>query len=207
MEIVEIKKFIESKLSPNLPSHIFLDKMRVIEESSRKSFAYNEYSYVPLYYWLGEIFKVETLVEVGFGLGLLSGNYLKTCKTVKRFLALHELRTGEYYSHRLGKSNIKDNYKGYLYIHVGKIDDDIFETKLKTLDVGLAIINEENTYDRHRLYYDLLWPQMNKDGLVVIDYLNKHKQSAVAFKDFCKSKNIEPTYINTSYGVGLIKKG
>lgn len=203
---MDIKNYLESNLKRNLPSHIFLDKMRVIEEESRKSFAYNDNTYVPLYYWLGTLFKAKTLVEIGFRLGFLSGNYLKACKETKCFLALQEVKTGEYYSHRLGKSNVKDNYRGYLFIHVGRCDDSIFSTKLKALDVDLAIINDEVGYDRHRLYYDMLWPQISKGGLIVVDYIKKYKPSAVAFKDFCTSKNLEPIYIDTTYGVGIIRK-
>ena len=141
MDPIEIKKYIEEKLKKNLPSHIFLDKMRVIEEVSRKSFAYNDSGYIPLYYWLGTIFPAKTLVEIGFRLGLLSGNFLKSCKTVNCFLALQEVRTGEYYSNRLGKANIKDSYKGYFNIHVGSANDEVFVTKLKALDIDLVIIN------------------------------------------------------------------
>jgi hypothetical protein len=204
---MEIKEYIEGRLKKNIvTSKVLLDRMRMIEEDSRQSFAYNDSHYISFYYWLGEIFKAKALVEIGFQLGLLSGNYLKTCKTVQYFLALQETRKGEYYSHRLGKSNVRDNYRRSLYIHVGKCEDDIFQTKLKALEVDLVIINEEVGYDRHRLYYDAVWPQMAKNGIIVVEYLKKYKPSLMAFKDFCLSKNINPIYINTTYGVGVIEK-
>jgi hypothetical protein len=203
---MEIKSYIEGKLKKQLPSHIFLNRMRVIDEDSRQSFAYNDHTYVPFYYWLGTILKPKTMIEIGLRLGLLSGNFLKSCKTVNKFVALQEDKSGEYYSSRLAKANIKDNYKGDLYVHVGVIDDEIFSTKLKSMEFDLAIINEETSYDRHRLYFDLLWPQMAGDGLIVVDYVEKHKSSSVAVKDFCVSINLEPIYINTTYGVALIRK-
>lgn len=203
MNLDEIKKYTEEKLKKRLPSGIFLDRMRMLDESSRQSLAYNNPTYIPFYYWLGTVCKTKTLVEIGFSLGLLSGNFLRSCKTVDYFLALQETKKDEFYSERLGKSNIKDVYKGKFYIHVGGCDDDIFELKLKSLDVDLVIINEEVGYDRYRLYYDLLWPQMTPDGIIVVDYLKKYNTSAVAFQDFCVSKNIKPVYVNTDYGIGM----
>ncbi len=204
MKLEEIKVQIEAKLKKRLPAHIFLDRMRLIEEDSRRSLAYNNPTYVPFYYWLGTILETKTLLEVGFRLGLLSGNFLKSCKTVNYFLALQETKPGEFYSERVGKSNIKDHYKGNFYIHAGKYDDDLFTTKLNSIEIDLAIINEEVSYDKHRLYYDLLWPQVAKNGIIVVDYLNKYKPSLIAFKDFCTSVNREPVYVNTDYGVGMV---
>lgn len=204
MKLEEIKAYTEAKLKKRLPSHIFLDRMRLIEEDSRQSLAYNNSTYVPFYYWLGTISEAKTLVEIGFRLGLLSGNFLKSCKTVNYFLALQEIKTGEFYSDRIGKSNIKDHYKGNFYVHTGHCNDDLFVTKLKSLEIDFAIINEEVTYDKHRLYYDLLWPQMAKDGIIVADYLNKYKPALVAFRDFCVSVNREPVYVETDYGVGMV---
>jgi hypothetical protein len=206
MKLEEIKSKIELKLNKGLPAHIFLDRMRLIDEGSRQSLAYNNATYVPFYYWLGTILESKTLVEVGFRLGLLSGNFLKSCKTVNYFLALQEVKVGEFYSDRIGKSNIKDHYKGNFFVHTGYYNEDVFTTKLRSLDIDLVIMNEEVGYDKHRLYYDLVWPQMAKDGIIVVDYLNKYKPSLLAFNDFCRSVNREPVYVNTDYGVGIIKK-
>jgi hypothetical protein len=204
MKLEEIKTYLEDKLKKRLPSHIFLDRMRLIDEDSRQSLAYNNPTYIPLYYWLGTILESKTIVEIGFRLGLLSGNFLKSCKTVNCFLALQEVKSGEFYSDRLGKSNIRDVYKGNFYVHIGNCNDDIFITKLKALEINLAIINEEVTYDKHRMYYDLLWPQMAKSGIIVADYLKKYNPSMIAFKDFCVSVNREPVYVDTDYGVGMV---
>ena len=204
MKLEEVRTYLYEKLKKRLPSHIFLDRMRLIDESSRQSLAYNNPTYVPSYYWLGTILQPKTLVEVGFRLGLLSGNFLKSCKTVSYFLAFQESKNGEFYSDRLGKGNIKDAYKGNFYIHVGTCNDDVFVTKLKSLEIDLAIINEEVSYDKHRQYYDLLWPQMAKNGIIIVDYLNKYKPSMVAFNDFCTSVNREPCYVQTDYGLGMV---
>lgn len=205
MKLEEVKLHIEQCLKKNLPSRVFLDRMRVIDEASRCSLAYNNPTYVPFYYWLGTILQPKTFVEIGFRLGLLSGNFFRSCKTVSYFLALQE-PDGGFYSDRLGKSNIKDFYKRNFYVHIGNCTDELFETKLKSLDVDLVIINEEVSYDRHRLYYDLMWPQMSPNGIIVVDYLNKCQASAIAFKDFCVSVNQEAIYVKTDYGIGMVAK-
>lgn len=206
MDLQEIKVRIEKKFKHPLPSHIFLDRMRVIDEESRKSFAYNDATYVPFYYWLGTCLNSTSMIEIGLRLGLLSGNFVKSCKTLKRFFAVQEIKNDEFYSPRLAKSNIRDSYKGETFIHIGNLNDDIFETKYKAVEFDLAIINEETDYDKHRYYFDLLWPQISDNGIIVAEYLKKHRPAGMAFKDFCKSKNREPVYVDTNYGVGLIKK-
>ena len=205
MELIDIKGIIESKFKKKLPSHIFLDKMRLPDEDLRKGFAYNDHTYIPFYYWLGEIIQPKHLLEIGFRLGLLSGTFLSSCKTVECFFAFQEVKK-EFYSERLGRSNIKDVYKKKLFIYKGGIKDEVFLTKMQSMEFDLVIINEEDSYDRHRLYYDLVWPQLNVDGIIVVNYLKKCKTSDLAFKDFVISKNLEPTYIDTNYGIGLIRK-
>lgn len=194
----EVKDYITAKLKKQIPSHIFLDRMRVGDEEFRQSFIYNNPNYIPFYYWLGTILKPKTLIEIGFGLGFMSGNFLKSCKTVNYFLAIQEKKSGEYYSSRLGKSNVLDNYKGDFYIHTGDITDDV----LKSHEFDLALISEQTTYDKYRLYFDFL--QMSKEGIMVVEHLNKSKSCSTAFKDFCRSINREPVYINTAYGIGVV---
>lgn len=206
MELLEIKQFVETKLKKKLPSHIFLDNMRVIDEDSRNSFAYNDFTYVPFYYWLGQTLECKNLVEIGFRLGFLSGNFLKSCKTVEKFLAVQEVRKDEYYSLRLGHANVRDNYRRKLHVHVGSINDDAFQARLQSVEFDLAIINEEASYDKHRAYFDMLWQQMAPGGVIVAEYLKKHKPARIAYKDFCTSINKEPVVVSTTYGLGLIRK-
>jgi hypothetical protein len=196
VECTEIKKYIESKLKKNLPSSIFLSGTRFVDEVSRANFVFNDNTFVPFYYWLGTVLKPTSVVEVGFGLGVTSSNFFKSCKSTNYFLALQEPKSGEYYSSRLGKANIKDHYKKKFNIYVGLIQDDAFSTQLKSRAFDLAIINEETTYDRYRLFC----------GFLIVDCVKKHRVAGMAFKDFCTYKHLDATYINTTYGVGIIKK-
>jgi hypothetical protein len=206
MDLKEIKSFIEKKLKKQFGGKILLDNMRVIDEDSRQSFAYNDSTYVWFYYWLGTLLKSESLIEIGFRLGLLSGNFLRSCKTVKNFFAVQEYQNGEYYSPRLAQGNIKDNYKNKLYVHVGDLEDDVFQANYKANSFQIAIINEEVGYDKHRYYLDFLWEQMEENGIIIVEYVKRHNPTMIAFKDFCSVKNKEFVIVNTTYGVGMLLK-
>jgi hypothetical protein len=206
MKISEIKPVLNDKLRKGtIPSKILLDKFAVIEESSRKTSAYTDPKYAPFYYYLGSMFKPKNIVEIGFRLGFLSGSFLKGSKNVETFLAFQE-KTDVFYSNRLGKSNIRQNYRGDFDFYCGKITDAEFEKKLFNYKWDMVIINEEVNYDIHRQYYDILWEHIALDGLIVSDYIISHKPAGKAFEDFCKIKNKEEIKFNTRYGVGVIQK-
>lgn len=205
MELEELKCMLEEKLNKNLPSKVFLDRMRLIDEDSRLTAAYNDPKYIPFYYWLGTLIKPAFLVEIGFRLGLFSATFLRACKTVEKVLVFQE-KTDVFYSPKLGKANVRDHYKGTLDVYVGSINDEAFEQKLNETKYDLAIINEEVGYDKHREYLDALWSNLHLDGFIVMDYVTRHKPAGEAYFDFCKAKNRNPTIITTRYGVGIIKK-
>lgn len=205
MKLEDIKEHVELKLSKQLPSRIFLDSMRVIDEESRLTAAYNDPRYLPFYYFLGTQVQPESLLEIGFRLGLCSGCFLKGCKTVKKFLGFQE-KTEEFYSPRMGRANVKCNFKGEFHVHVGSVSDDGFAERLKATSWDCVILNEEAAYDKHRLFYDLLWPELKLGALIISDYINRHRATGQAYLDFCKAKNREPLVIGTRYGVGLIQK-
>lgn len=206
MNIKELKDKLTPKLEKAVVSaRILLDKMRVIDEASRMTAAYTDPTYAPFYYHLGTLASPRTMLEVGFRLGLLSGCFLRGCRSVEKFLAFQE-RTDSFYSERLGRGNIRDAFKKQLDIHVGKTADEEFLTKLAADKWDLAIINEEVGYDQHMSYLDLIWPHVSLDGLVVMDYVVRHQPAKQAFHDFCKAKNREPVEMPTRYGVGIIQK-
>ena len=69
---------------------ILLDRFCVIDEESRRSPAYIDPNFSGFYYHLGKKIDPESMIEIGFDLGLLSGSFLTSCKSVKRFLGFRE---------------------------------------------------------------------------------------------------------------------
>lgn len=206
MELNELKQQLELRLSKApVSSRVFLDRFRLISESSRLTSSYCDSRYAPFYYYLGCEVKPKRMVEVGFRLGLLSGCFLMGCKTVDDFLAFQQ-ETDDFYSPRLGKANIRDNYKGKFDIYVGNTTDPVWDEKIQEEKWDIVFINEELDYDTHMAYLDMSWRNLRYDGMIVMDYVDRHEPSRDAYDNFCKVKQREPVKVNTRYGVGLVKR-
>jgi hypothetical protein len=188
-------------VSPDTLMHNFL----LLREDSRKTGPYVDPRYVPVYYYLGKYLKPKTLVEVGFRLGLFSAAFFKGCDTVERFFAFQP-ESEAYYSPRLASRNVRFNYRGAIDFYKGKIIDAGFRECFAKGPWDLAFLNEEAAYDVHREYLDTLWEGIALGGYVVSDYVKSHQPAGTAFRDFCKTKNREPVYLTTRYGVGLVQK-
>jgi len=201
----DIKDFLEKELKKQLLSgRVMLDRFRVIDEESRKSSVYNCTKYVQPYYHLSKLIQPKSMVEFGFKLGFFSASFLKGCKTVSNLFLYQEQMQG--FSQKLGIANVRDNYKNIIFCHVGSIFDDRFLVNFKKNKFDLAIINEELSYDKHRDYLDVIWDQLNSDGLIAMDYINRQKACKEAYFDFCKSKNRPETVVDSRYGIGLIMR-
>lgn len=203
----ELSDNISKRLNQGLmnPQNL-LSRSRFIDESSRKTSAYSDSNYLPFYYYLGSLVTPKTLIEFGLNLGLTGSCFHKSCHTVETHLALQEPLKDEYYSPRIAKANIKDSFKNKLYVHYGMLSDKCFCDIMDCFVWDIAFINEELSYDTHKLYLETIWSRMELDGLIVMDKINKHEPAKKAFLDFAKIKNRDYSIIKTRYGVGLIQK-
>lgn len=205
MELKELTDRLQNDVDKEVMSSMTLfQRFRFMDERSRLTGAYFDPRYIPFYYHFGKYIFPKTMLHAGFGLGLVSGVLLDSCKSVERFLAFQNPR-GEYYSPRLAVRNIKDRYKKQFNLYVGAIDDDGFTQMLNKEEWDLIIHTELISYDEHRSEFDILWEQLVYDGLFVIDHLT-HEPCQKAFEDFCKIVNREPIIMDTRYGVAIIKK-
>lgn len=206
IDLEQLRASLEEKLVKSLMlSRILVGKARMIDEQSRLTSAYTDPHYLPFYYYLGSLIEPQNVVEIGFRLGLLGSCLMQGCKTIQTYLAAQE-PTESFYSPRLGRANVKDHFKGELIIHTGLITDNYFIDTLDSRLWDLAIVNEEVGYDKHMAYLDMLWERMSVDGLIVVDYLTRHKPASQSFFDFVKVRNRKPVLLNTRYGVGIIQR-
>jgi hypothetical protein len=206
MNISELKPLLDQDLKKSLVSpDTLLHSFLLLTEDSRKSMAYTDPKYIPFYYYLGKHIAPVSFVEVGFRLGLCSGCFFRSCKTVKNFLAFQR-QSAEYYSPRLALKNIKKNYRGTVDVVVGDIMGKEFLGKYTGRTWDLALMNDEMGYDEHRVAFDTLWNGLALGGFVVADFVDTHKPGGTAFRDFCRTKNREPVFFPTRYGMGMVQK-
>jgi len=206
MDINNLKTQIDEVFKKELvSSRILLNSFRLIDESSRKAASYQDNRYTPFYYHLGKFVQPKHLVEIGFKVGLVSGCFLKSCKSVENFLTFQE-KNNDYYSSRLARHNIKDVFKGKFGFYHGQVSDEEFLAEYTKEEWDLILVNQEIPYDEQRQQLDLLWENTSLGGLVVMDYIATWQPAKDAFNDFCKVKNREPITFKTRYGTGIVQK-
>lgn len=205
MNFDELNRELKSCLRKQLIGSRIMDTFRFLSEDSRLTGAYGDPKYIPFYYYLGKCVSPESVIEIGFRLGLCSGAFFKSCKTCKHFLSFQE-KSNNFYSPRLAKANVRDNYKGKMDFYTGKVTDENFLNKLAERKWGLVIINEEIVYDDHLDYLDYVWPNLNIGGHIVMDFVKSHGPAKRAFYSFCSTKKLEYAIFDTRYGVGIVEK-
>jgi hypothetical protein len=205
VQLQELKEKLEKKRSKQLiSSQILLGKFRLLDEKSRSSGPYQDPLFAPFYYQLGKLISPKSFLEVGFRLGLLSGCFLKSCKSVERFLAFQPV-ADEFYSPRLAAANIRDVYKKEFDSYIGNLTDVEFEQKLKS-KFDIVCVNEQLTYDKMRDCLDLMWENINLDGYLVLNYVDSYEPNKDAFETLCKVVQREPIYFKTRYGTAIVQK-
>jgi predicted O-methyltransferase YrrM len=187
------KSRLEADLAlQRISSKILLNGFRFIEESSRKTAAFQDPTYTPFYYHLGRQIEPKKMLIVGFGLGLSAGCFLKGCKTVDGILAIEELST-EYFSPRR-----EFDFK------MGNPFD--LQESLRAHEWDLTLIDSEVNYDKLRNYLDVIWANTAHNGLIVMEHISGDSSTQKAFFDFCKIINREPFVFATRYGTGIVQK-
>lgn len=201
----DIEVGLKERLSKQFSARVVMDRMRLLDEGSRKAPAYSDPLYVPFYYHLGCVAPRRTFLDIGFRLGLFSTAYMLGCKTVEKVLGFQP-RTAEYYSSRVGKGNIRTVYRGEFYIHFGDMTDEEFSSRFELDTWDVTVINEESNYDAHLYYLETAWLRASFNGLVVMENIDRHKPAKDAFFDFCKAKSRSPAIFETRYGTAIVQK-
>ena len=206
MDVKELGIKLNQELDhQTISASTLLGNCRVIDEQCRKSAPYVDHRYMPFYYYLGKHVQPKTMLDIGFRLGLFGSCFFRSCHTVENYLAFQQKNDG-FYSPRLGVKNVMDHFHKKIHVHVGGIQDDAFLGVLHETAWDLVIINEEVSYEQHRLFLDLIWPHVSLGGLIVMDYIDRHKPAGEVYRDFCKVHKRDTITVKSRYGVGLIEK-
>lgn len=205
MSLKDFSKDLDKKLKLQLiSSRVLLDKLRLVDESSRKSGQYQDPLYLPFYFHMGKFMNPKAVLQIGLNLGLEFCCFLQGNKTPNYFFAFQN-NDGNFYSERLAFSNIKDiSKKVKTQFYYGSILDEDFLSKLINFD--LILITEKSNFDKIMDALNICWNKLNLDGFLVVDYLNYDKKIKKIFLDFCKVKNREGFVYETRYGVGIVQK-
>lgn len=186
-------------------SRVLLDKLKLIDEDSRKSGAYLDPTYSGFYYHLGKYVEAKNVMEIGFNLGLLSSCFFLSCKLTENFVGYNKN-----YAHRIvakmGRANVKMRFKGNIDVYCGDLFDKELDDIIGSKKFDLVLINDEVSFDDHLKYLDFAWGLLEEDGLIVQDYLAKHSLGNSAFSSFASSKSRKILNLATRYGVGILQK-
>jgi len=205
MDLITEQKIIDRLNSGYLSGKAMLSTFCMLDEDSRSSPAYSDPRYAPFYYILGQELPVKRVLELGFGIGIASGCYVRGCKTVEHILTFQE--TGKsYYSPRIGIHNLKSYFKGDLDVYVGKLTDKEFTDRVEAKKWQLAILNEQKTYDGLMTYLDLMWENMEPLGTIVVEYARSNDVQAAGYEDFCKRTGRAKRLLPTKYGIGVLTR-
>jgi len=187
-----------------LPAQRLVCRLRLSEAAHSVS-ATTDPRYLPFYYYLGKEVTAEKLVEFGFGDGLVSSCLLIGCDSVTNFLAFQR-KPKQFYSPRIGRSNILDHYKKQFAIYMGEYHDQSFVNAIQATQWDLALIHESANYDYQMGCLRLIWPQISSGGMIIMDGINSDSAMGRACRDFCKVSNRNLVECKTRYGVGIIYK-
>jgi hypothetical protein len=205
MKLQDFSKDLDKKLNNQLiSSRVLLDKLRLVDDISRKSGQYQDPLYLPFYFHIGKFVNPNSVLQVGLNLGLEMCCFLQGNKNPSYFLGFQN-NDGNFYSERLAFSNIKDISKKIKldFYHGSLLDNDFL---LKLINFDLIMITEKSNFDKIMEALDVCWNKLNLDGFLVVDYLDYDKKIKKIFLDFCKVKNREGFVYKTRYGAGIVQK-
>lgn len=207
MLIEDVESGLKSAFAAQTVSpRVLLDRLRLLDESSRKTSQYQDPNYLPFYYHLSKFFAPKSLLNVGLDLGLPLCCFLMGCKSAERVLLFQNAGRG-FYSPRIAFSNIKDvKPKGFLLdYHRGSFSDEIMDGKM-SIGFDMALITGSFGSDELREILEISWSRLSLDGLLVVERVESDKKVGIMFKDFCKVHNRPHVVIGTRYGTGMTQK-
>lgn len=187
-----------------MPWRVLLSRFSVID-SYRPFDHYTDPAFLPFYYYLGQHLTPKNLLEFGAGIGLRSGLFLASCKTVKYYLGIQE-RTAEYYTAGLARRNVRQHYRKKLHLYHGYYADDLFTNLVAPQAWDLVMVNERYNYSQIIQICNYVWEKMTPEGVIIIDGIHYDNQTKTAYQDFCKIVNRPKAVFKTKYGVGLLRR-
>ena len=202
---------IKEKLAKGLVrSSQLLATSRFLQADARESQEYQDPTYFPFYFYLGQQLQSEHILQVGSRLGLVGACFLQGCRTVEDWLSI-DVPINEH-------KHLAGVVKGNLQRHCGGLVNAMYmDASAETLTKGIALNNPGNysadtvfvseRFDPgvFKIALDLGWLCLKSGGILIADYINSDELSPV-FASFCRVKNRESLKFDTRYGVGIVRR-
>lgn len=203
----EIEKGLKEKLKRQpMSSRALLDRLRLLDDSSRRTSQYQDPNYLPFYYYLSKVVFPKSVFNVGLDLGLPLCCFLTGCSSAERVLAFQKLDKS-FYSPRIAVSNLKDVRPSGLLLdyYRGNIIDESLESKMSS-GFDLVLVSSKMGGDEINDVLDVCWKSMNLDAVMVVDHLQEGSKSIGVFRSFCKVRNRSFAFFETRYGTAVVRK-
>jgi len=192
-------KLVEGRVTPR----VLLSRARLMESRDWETPSINDPRYFPFYYYLGLTIQPENVLEYGFGLGLSAASFTQGCSTVKKYAGFQATNADVYYSFRLGLATLQEYFKNNVKLVSGG------STELKQVASSdlwdLVLITQKIDEKFFKDHLEMLWANLKTDALIVVDHLSNEAYKNI-FVEWSSAKSREPTFYETRYIVGTVKK-
>lgn len=199
----EIKRLLGKQ---HITPRVLTDRLRLIDDDSRRSGQYLDPNYLPFYYHLSKFVQAKSVLNLGLDLGLPLCCFLQGSSSVSRALCFQRSDKG-FYSPRLALGNIRDvsGRRFSLDFYLGSLLDREMQDKM-TGGFDLVMITEKCSPDIFNEMLEVCWNRLELDGYLVVERVDSDKLVGEVFASFCKSKNRSFIAIPTRYGNGFSQK-
>jgi hypothetical protein len=198
----EIQRELGLKLSRQAISpRVLLDRLRMLDDNSRKTGQYQDPNYLPFYYHLSKFFSPKSVLNVGLDLGLPLCCFISGGVVPER-ICLFQRRDESFYSPRIAISNIRDVApKASPLYHRGLISD---REIVGFGGLDMVLVTGRYDCDEVREVLDVCWELLNLDGVVVLDHARG--KAGEVFDSFCRAQNRPHVRFDTRYGHSTTQK-
>lgn len=205
--IEEIAEKVREKLkAQHISPRVLLDRLRTMDDQSRRSGQYQDPNHLPFYYYLSKFMSPKDILNVGLDLALPVCCFLRGSESVSS-LACMQRKTGNFYSPRLALSNIRDT-KGRKFpvsFHHGSILDPEMQ-EMMSGGFDFVMITDRMESDGMGEILECCWKKLRLDGFMLVDRVDSEKDTGDLFRSFCKSSNRAHVVFSTRYGTGFVQK-
>jgi hypothetical protein len=202
---------IREKLAKGLvrSSHL-LATSRFLQSNVNQSPEYQDPTYFPFYFYLGQQLQSENILQIGSRLGLVGACFLQGCRTVENWLSIDVPINEHKHLAGLVKGNIQRHCGGlvnvmYMDAKAEILLEGVSRNNNSDYSVDTVFVSEKFDPSVFKAALDFGWYSLKSGGILIADYISSDELLPV-FTSFCRVKNRESLNFETRYGVGIVRR-